>query len=69
MYRIVKDAIHMKELVRGTAIMKLMILTKKHEGEVSEMEKAISDVGGSSYRNVWYWKDMIGGGGGQIGPT
>lgn len=38
--RIVKDAIRMKGLVKGMAIMK-SIITKKREGAVSEMEKVL----------------------------
>jgi hypothetical protein len=45
---IVKDAARIKEQVKGKAMMKLMIITKKHEGEISEMEKIINDVDGSS---------------------
>jgi hypothetical protein len=39
---IVKDATRIKEHVKGTAMMKSTIITKKHEGAINEMEKLLT---------------------------
>lgn len=47
-----KDDIHIKEAVKETAGMKLTIITIKHEGAVSKMEKLLLLLF-STAPNVW----------------
>jgi hypothetical protein len=39
---IVKDGAHIKEHVKGMAVMKSVIITKNHEGAISKMEKLLT---------------------------